>query len=727
MADRTEALVLQMSADIRRMEKALNQVRGTTNRQLGAVEKRFQTMNANILRSTGQLAGQLTATLGGIGLGFAAKETLAYADAWTQAQNKILAAGVSLAELNDVQSELVKISLQTRTSLESTTDLFARLTRSTEQLNVSQEKVFRATTIVNQAFKAGGGSIEEQRAAITQLSQALASGALQGDELRSIRENAPLLAKAIADEFDVTTGQLKKLGAEGKLTTDKIFNGILNAGKAIEAQFLATTATVGESFQNLQTVINQAIGRIDQAFGVSAALRDVINQAAAGLGAGADGELLPQTPRAMEDRVRRFVQARNVAKEQVEALLEEEVVTRELSEAERELAEQRKVEAQIRLNDLNNEIILLRQLAQRFREIEADSVGGKLNLPWTKEALDAFDNLLNRLPAAQEEMIALMERVRDAPASQFLNAGDLLAPPQEEIKKLQQYTTALEALDQAIGNIRASTEGVFAKSRAAVQALISFADATQDIETTEERMRSLGNVLSGADWGVIFNHIAGIRKELEEISQIFPSDRAFILDVVGDIEPILPTQEFEDEFGELRENIRNSVKDGLRQGLIDDDWGTALRSILATAITSAMDESLNNLADMLTNFLFGTGGKSSGGIFSAIFSAFGGAKAGGGPVKAGVAYIGGERGKELFVPNVNGNIITAADLNRLMSAGGAGGQAIDARTIIYGNVDSVTWPQLRDTLQANNQAMAARFPGAVNATLIDNRRQKRRL
>lgn len=133
----------------------------------------------------------------------------------------------------------------------------------------SEEEVAKATEIVNKAFKAGGAATSEQIAGILQLSQALGSGILQGDELRSLRENAPLLAKAIADEFGVTIAGLKDLGAEGKLTTDRVFKAILNAQPQIEAAFNTTNQTIADGMTRVNNAFTQYIGQSDSSLSAS--------------------------------------------------------------------------------------------------------------------------------------------------------------------------------------------------------------------------------------------------------------------------------------------------------------------------------------------------------------------------------------------------------------------------------------------------------------------------
>ena len=258
MAGQTEALILQMSVDIRRMEKALAQVRGQTNRQLGEVEKRFDKMNDHVRRSGDDMARDLRSSIAAIGVGLALREVVDYGDAWTTARNKLAAAGVSQDKLAGTMSELVDLAKATRSEFDGTVDLYAKLTRAGQQLNLTQEEVARITKTTLQAFVAGGAAASEQAAAITQLSQALGSGVLQGDELKSIRENAPLLAQAIAKEFNTTIAGLKDLGAEGVLTADRVAKAILNADGISDA-FGKTISTVAQAMTNLRTEFTRYI------------------------------------------------------------------------------------------------------------------------------------------------------------------------------------------------------------------------------------------------------------------------------------------------------------------------------------------------------------------------------------------------------------------------------------------------------------------------------------
>lgn len=258
MPDNTEALILQMSADLKRLEKSYAQARGITNRTTKSIEDRFDKMNNRIRRSGDDMARDIRASLAAIGVGAAIREVTTYADVWTTARNKLAAAGVEQGKLAATMQDLVGLAQATRSGFGETVDLYAKLTRAGEKLALSQEQIRKITETTLQAFVAGGAAASEQAAAITQLSQALGSGVLQGDELKSIRENAPLLAQAIANEFNTTIAGLKDLGAEGELTADRVAKAILNADGITEA-FGQTISTVAQAVTNLQTAFTRYI------------------------------------------------------------------------------------------------------------------------------------------------------------------------------------------------------------------------------------------------------------------------------------------------------------------------------------------------------------------------------------------------------------------------------------------------------------------------------------
>ncbi len=269
MATDLEKLVVQLSADVKQYERQMAKAAGITAREMRKIEKRAADMDRRLSNVGRNAFRGLLYSSTALGSALSVREVARYADAWTEAGNKLAAASQISGRQARSLEEINQLATATRSGLTETTDLYAKLLRATKDVADSEADVARATEIVNKAFKAGGAAASEQAAGILQLSQGLGSGILQGDELRSVRENAPLLVQAIADEFKTTVAGIKDLGAEGKLTTDRVFRAILNAQPKIEQAFAATNQTISDGITRVNNAMTQYIGQSDDSLSAS--------------------------------------------------------------------------------------------------------------------------------------------------------------------------------------------------------------------------------------------------------------------------------------------------------------------------------------------------------------------------------------------------------------------------------------------------------------------------
>ena len=198
------------------------------------------------------------------------------ADQFTTIQNRLKTVTTSTAQLGVVTDRLLTISNQTRSSFESTAELYARVGLAAKDLGVSQQQVLDFTKSLNQAVILSGASAQEASAGIIQLSQGLASGTLRGDELRSVLEQLPAVADVIAKSLGVTRGELRLLGQEGKITADIVLKAFEEARTELDERFAKTVPTVAQSFQIFQNQLIVTIGKFNEASGASQALSKLI-------------------------------------------------------------------------------------------------------------------------------------------------------------------------------------------------------------------------------------------------------------------------------------------------------------------------------------------------------------------------------------------------------------------------------------------------------------------
>lgn len=130
----------------------------------------------------------------------------------------------------------------------------------------SNDELIAFTELVQKSFKVGGASQTEQSSAMLQLSQAMAAGKLQGDEFRSIMENAPMIAQAIANYTGKSKGELKELSSEGLITADIIKNAMFNASDEINAQFKQMPMTFADVWNKIKNGLLSAFTPLSQAF-----------------------------------------------------------------------------------------------------------------------------------------------------------------------------------------------------------------------------------------------------------------------------------------------------------------------------------------------------------------------------------------------------------------------------------------------------------------------------
>jgi tape measure domain-containing protein len=284
MADDGTKLIIVLEAQSKKLQNQLVDVTKQIDRFAAQTERRFDSMQKKSDASFAKLTANLKSNVGGLqnllaplAASLSVEAVIRYSDAWTEAGNKIAAAssvaGVQARSLDDLK----KSANGARTELAEYVDLYSRLLRASSAIHASELQVAQVTDIVAKSLKAGGASAQEQQASLIQLGQALSSGFLQGDELRSLRENAPLLARAIAKEFGVTIGQLKQLGADGKLSSERVFKAILNGGKEIEDAFAKTRSTIHDAFTRINNEFTAYIGTAGQAGGATQALVEALN------------------------------------------------------------------------------------------------------------------------------------------------------------------------------------------------------------------------------------------------------------------------------------------------------------------------------------------------------------------------------------------------------------------------------------------------------------------
>ncbi len=244
MAENAGSIYYDIEMDVQGLLVAQQRV----NQRLDLMERGFDSTTRavnNTERSMSSLSGVAVALAAALSV----KQVSEYADAWATVNNKLANSLRPNEQLADVTERIFNITQQTRSSLDATASLYARLERATRQYGTSADDLAKLTTIINQGFVVSGATAQEAENAIIQLSQGLASGALRGEEFNSVNEQGNRLIVALADSMGVSIGEMRNMAAQGKLTTDVVVNGLLSQGAVIGKEFANTTTTISQALQ----------------------------------------------------------------------------------------------------------------------------------------------------------------------------------------------------------------------------------------------------------------------------------------------------------------------------------------------------------------------------------------------------------------------------------------------------------------------------------------------
>ena len=205
----------------------------------------------------------------GIGSSLVIRQFLDLSNTFQNLQNRLKLVTDSTEQLSAVQEELFQISQRTRGGFAETAELYQKLALQSQNLGLRTKELTQITENVNKVIAIAGVDSVQASAGILQLSQAFASGRLQGDEFRSISENIPPLLDIFAKELGITRGELKKFGAEGKITSEVIATALLKETQNINEQFNQLSPTISQASTVAGNSLLNLVGKFNQVTGAS--------------------------------------------------------------------------------------------------------------------------------------------------------------------------------------------------------------------------------------------------------------------------------------------------------------------------------------------------------------------------------------------------------------------------------------------------------------------------
>lgn len=263
---------VQFQNGLKKAEYAARQTSERTQTYLKNIEKA-----ANSLNDTNKWAR--LGFLGGQGLS-GAKSFLAYAEGYTEIGNRMRLVHSNAITSTQALQSVFDISMRTNQSVNATSEVYQRFAQNAKELGINQAQVASLTETVSKAVAISGASAASAQAALMQFGQSLASGIFRGQEFNSVMEQTPGLAMAIAKGLGVTTGELRQMANDGKLTMDVIIPALENAKASVDKDFSTRVLTLSAAFENLRTQATKWVGEANETTGAVRLLSEAVGAAA---------------------------------------------------------------------------------------------------------------------------------------------------------------------------------------------------------------------------------------------------------------------------------------------------------------------------------------------------------------------------------------------------------------------------------------------------------------
>jgi len=634
----------------RTVTRSLDDIR----RKTGESEQGFRRQDKAIknVNASGRALGQLAGVLAGA---FSVVKIIQAGDAYTQLSNRLKLVTDSTEELTAVTENLFAISQNARVSFESTAELYQRVARASDALGKSTKEVLDVTEAVSKAITISGVSADSANAAIVQLGQGLASGALRGDELRSVLEQTPRLAQAIADGLDVPIGKLRELGAEGELTADKVFGALQSQAAVLNAEFGQLDATVSQSLTVLENSFIRLVGRLDQTLGVTDNLANGFISLAQAIDSDVDSiedlafsftQLVRAGTLSLTTLDNRFDQLQNTIVGTIATIIGDDSVAE--AAANERVNIERELEAELLsitdfLNDEREQFEDRKRLFEEASQLDLD-------IAPTGGGAQIID------PAAAAEAQKLSDSL-DKLADSVRRQVDPLFVYEQELAKLdellitdritqEQFNAALNAAGATYA--AATPEGQAYNAMLAEGARITEAALTP----AEEYANTVNNLAALLEGGFISQET--FNRSVEESAAKLKDATGASSELAGFLEQtsIQAARNIQTAFADF---LFDPFDEGI-SGLVSN-FADALRRMAAEALSQQI---LSGIFGALTG---GAGGGAGGGLLSAFAGAFTGRQTGG-PLVAGQASMVGERGQEAFVPREAGQVTSNRELRQ---------------------------------------------------------------
>jgi tape measure domain-containing protein len=269
MSDQTGDVQLKVTSDSSQAQADLKKLSAS----VGQIEKTTSDASKNLI----SLARGVTAAFAAFGAINALNKA---SDAMLNIENQLALVTGRTNDLIYAQDQLVRISMRTRSTMAGSASVYTTFAKSLDKTTASMDDLLEVTETLQKAIAISGSSAESAQAALIQLGQGLQSGTLRGEELNSVLEQTPRVAKAIAEGLGLTVGQMRNLAVEGGLTADRVFTALRSQTGKLNKEFATLAPTFQQGSKALTDASQRFLSELSTGLGISSSIGSILFKSA---------------------------------------------------------------------------------------------------------------------------------------------------------------------------------------------------------------------------------------------------------------------------------------------------------------------------------------------------------------------------------------------------------------------------------------------------------------
>lgn len=243
---------------------------------MGDKLKKAANDSINPMNKAEKAVSALYVALVAVGAAVAIRKLVTYTDQWTDLNSRLVNATGSTENAKDALAALSQTAKTTYSSLEQTAESFLLNSMALNELGYTTQQQVMLSDALNNALVVSGAKGERAASVLNALSKALALGKLSGENFNSVVQSGDRVVRALADGLGVTTQELRQMSTDGLLTTGAVIESLTSQAETLRAEAEEMPATIGDAMVQLGNFSLEAIGKLDQAAGLSQSISAII-------------------------------------------------------------------------------------------------------------------------------------------------------------------------------------------------------------------------------------------------------------------------------------------------------------------------------------------------------------------------------------------------------------------------------------------------------------------